>query len=166
MSYEIINESDFCVRHKNRRKHNQSFKLLFFTINLHFVTSNQIPTFRKRNLPLSSSIYLVFLPLEIQGWLKQTKVYHTYFYFVWKETTHKPLKMAAAKTLFSSVYAIGTTCFDECFYSMWQLEDINFHNSLFLLWYSFHRHVVAFFEATVLKEVRILCASSSIILRC
>ena len=108
MSYEIINESDFCVRYKNRRKHNQSFKLLFFTINLHFVTSNQIPTLRKRNLPLSSSIYLVFLPLEIQGWLKQTKVYHTYFYFVWKETTHKPLKMAVAKTLFSSVYAIGT----------------------------------------------------------
>ena len=31
-------------------------KLLFFTINLHFVTSNQISTFRKLNLPLSSSI--------------------------------------------------------------------------------------------------------------
>ena len=27
----------------------------------------------------------------------------------------KPLKVAAGKTLFSSVYVIGTTCFDECF---------------------------------------------------
>ena len=35
-------------------------KLLFFTINLHFVTSNQITTFRKLNLPPSSSIYFVF----------------------------------------------------------------------------------------------------------
>ena len=63
--------------------------LLFFTINLHFVTSNQIPIYRKPNLPLTSSIYLVFLPLEMQGRLKQTKVYCSCFYFVWKERTHK-----------------------------------------------------------------------------
>ena len=91
------------------------WKLLFFTINLHFVTSNQISTYRKLNLPLTSSIYFVFLPLEMQKRLEQTKVYHAFSYFVWKETTHKPLKVAAAKTLFSSVYVIGTTCFDECF---------------------------------------------------
>ena len=90
-------------------------KLLFFTINLHFVTSNQISTFRKLNLLLSSSIYFVFLPLEMQKRLKQTKVCHAFSYFIWKETTHKPLKVAAAKSLFSSVYIIGTTCFDECF---------------------------------------------------
>ena len=90
-------------------------KLLFFTINLHFVTSNQISTYRKLNLPLTSSIYFVFLPLEMQKRLKQTKVCHAFSYFVWKETTHKPLKVAAAKSLFSSVYIIGTTCFGECF---------------------------------------------------
>ena len=60
----------FFVCHKNRQKHNQHFKLIFFTINLHFVTSNQIPTYRKTNLPLTSSICLVFLPLEMQGRLK------------------------------------------------------------------------------------------------
>ena len=65
--------------------------LLFFTINLHFVTSNQIPIYWKPNLPLTSSIYLVFLPLEMQGRLKQTKVYCSCFYFVWKERTHKAL---------------------------------------------------------------------------
>ena len=79
-SYEIISESYFCARYKNSRKHSQHFKLLFFTINLHFVTSNQIPTHVKPNLPLTSSIYLVFLPLDIQGRLKQTKVYHTFFF--------------------------------------------------------------------------------------
>ena len=30
----------FCVRHKNRRKHNQHSKLLFFNIILHFDTSD------------------------------------------------------------------------------------------------------------------------------
>ena len=90
-------------------------KLLFFIINLHSVTSNQISTYRKLNLSLTSSIYFVFLPLEMQTRLEQTKAYHAFSYFVWKETIHKPLKVAAAKTLFSSVYIIGTTCFDECF---------------------------------------------------
>ena len=49
-------------------------KLLFFTINLHFVKSNQISTYRKLNLPLKSSIYFVFLPLEMPKRLAQTKV--------------------------------------------------------------------------------------------
>ena len=70
-----------------------------------FVASNQKFTYRKLNFHVTSSIYLVFLPTEMQKSLKQTKVYHTFFYFVRKET----------KTVFSSVYVIGTTCFDECF---------------------------------------------------
>ena len=41
------------------RKNSQHFKLLFFTINLHFVTSDQVSTYRKQNLPLTSIIYLV-----------------------------------------------------------------------------------------------------------
>ena len=32
-----------------------------------------------------------------------------------KKTTHKSLKVAAAKSLFSSVYVIGTTGLDACF---------------------------------------------------
>ena len=87
----------------NRWKHNQHFQLQFFTINLDFIASNQVYTCRKLNLPLLISIYLAFLPLEIQRKLKQTKVYHTLFHFVWKETTDKPLKEAASKTLFFSV---------------------------------------------------------------
>ena len=78
-------------------------KLLFFAINLHFVTLNQISTYRKLNLPITSSIYFVFLPLEMQKRLKQIKVYHGVSYFVWKETAHKPLKVAAAIKRFSPV---------------------------------------------------------------
>ena len=41
--------------------------------------------------------------------------YHTFCYFVGKETTHKPLKVAAAKNFFFSGHVIAKTCFDECF---------------------------------------------------
>ena len=75
-------------------------KLPFFTTYLLFVTSNQIPTYRRPNLPLISSIYLDFLPLKMQGRLKQAKVYYKFFYFVWKEAPRKPLKVAAAKNPF------------------------------------------------------------------
>ena len=103
------------VPHKNWRKHNQQFKLLFLTINLHFVLWNEVSTYRKLNLLLTTSTYLVFLPVEMQRRLKQTKVYHRFFYFAWKETTHNPLKVAVAKAIFSSVYLIDENCFDECF---------------------------------------------------
>ena len=36
-------------------------------------------------------------------------------YSVWKETSHKRLKVAVAKKSFPSVYIIDTICFDECF---------------------------------------------------
>ena len=45
----------------------------------------------------------------------QTKVLGKCFYSVWKERSHKPLKLAAAKKSFSSVYIIDTTCFGEFF---------------------------------------------------
>ena len=74
MRYKTLTKNYFCARHKNRRKHNQDFKLLLFAINLHFIKSKQIYTSRKLNLPLTNNIYLVFLPLEMQRKLKQTKV--------------------------------------------------------------------------------------------
>ena len=79
-------------------------KLLSITINLHFVKSKQKSTYRKLNLALTSSIYFVVLPLEMQNktWTECT----TCFLLCLKKkkkTTHKPLKVAAAKKLFSSV---------------------------------------------------------------
>ena len=139
---------------------------MLLTISLHFVTSNQVSRYRKTNLPLTSSIYLVVLPLEMQRRLKQTKVYHMFFYFFRKETIHKPLKVAAANTLFFNVYVIGIQLASmNMFYSMWWLENITFHKILLLLWEFFNRPVVGFFEASVLKEIRTLCVFSKITVR-
>ena len=41
-------------------------KLLFFTINLHFATSNQVHTYKKLISPVRSSICFIFLPPEMQ----------------------------------------------------------------------------------------------------
>ena len=60
-------------------------------------------------------MYLVFFSLEIQRRLVQIKVYYKLCYSVWKETSHKPLKVAAATESFPNVYIIDTTFFDECF---------------------------------------------------
>ena len=143
-------------------------KLLFFTIKLHFLTSNLISTYRKLNLPLTSSIYFIFLPPEIQIRLRQTKEYHVFSYFDWKETTHNLLKVTAAKSLFSSVYVVGTTCFDECFsfYVITKRHYFSFRESSSWIWYFFKRHFVTFFEASVLKEVRILRVISTITTWC
>ena len=94
----------------------------------------------------------------MQRRLKHTKLYHAFFYFIWKERTHKPLKMAAEKSFFSSVYVIGAACFSECslfymitgrlyfFLKVYQYPEI-FLNSILL-------HSLK----PVLKELRILCA--------
>ena len=59
---------------------------------------------------------MVFSSREMQGRLMQTKVDTTSFpHSVSKEVSPKPLKVAAAKKYFRSVFIIDTTCFDECF---------------------------------------------------
>ena len=90
-------------------------KLLFVTVNLHFVTSNQISTFRKLNLPLSSRIYFVFLPLEMQKKTQADQSMPSDFLLCLKRKTHKALKVAAVNSLFSNMYVIGTAYFVECF---------------------------------------------------
>ena len=62
-----------------------------------------------------TSMFLVFFSLEMQRRLVQTKVHYKLWQFAWKETSHKLLKVAAAKKSFPSVYIIDITCFDECF---------------------------------------------------
>ena len=55
----------------------------------------------------------------MQRRLIQTETYYKLIYSVWKEASHNPLKVAAAKKSFPSMYIIDTTCFDEVFYSLW-----------------------------------------------
>ena len=73
-----------------------------------------------------------------------------------------------AKALFSSVYCILLVqpASANVFYSTWWLEDITFLKSFSLHWNFFNRHVAVYFEASVLKEVRILCGICTITVRC
>ena len=47
--------------------------------------------------------------------LIQIKANYELFYFIWKETSHKPLKVAAIKKPFPNLYIIDITYFDKCF---------------------------------------------------
>ena len=131
-----MTEGQFCVRHKNRRKHNQHFELPFFMINLHFGTLN----IKKKKFFLTSSIYLVFSSLRNQRRLAQTNSKVQVFYSVWKETTHKLSKFATAKNVFSSLYGIGATCF-KCFL----FHVITGRYSFLIKVYLFNRHILALF---------------------
>ena len=56
-------------------------------------------------LPIDS-IYVVFSSQEMQSRFIQTKAYDKPFYSVWKKTSCKPLKVAAAKKSLPSVSLI------------------------------------------------------------
>ena len=53
--------------------------------------------------------------LEMQRRPIETKAYNKLSNSVWKERSHKLLKVANAKKPFPSGCTIDTTCFDECF---------------------------------------------------
>ena len=143
----------FCVRDKNRRNHNQHVQLLFFKINLHFVTRNKISTYRKLNLLLLNSIYLVFFPLEMQRRLIQTEVYYMFFLLSLKRNSSQTFKNKLQKT------------FSLDFFSLVQLASINvfvlcgnwktlFFIKVYLCFELFFKcHAVAFFEEGIIKEI-------------
>ena len=81
-----------------------------------------------------------------------TKVSYRFSYFVLTETTHKPLRVAASKTLFSSVHVTATNYFDECFFYCVIIGRHCFDGRLPLIWDFFKRRMAASFEASVLKE--------------
>ena len=92
-----------------------SFKLLFFKKQIHFGASEQMPIYGKLNLLPIKCIYLVFSSRERQRKLMQNKVYYKLFYSVWKEVSHKPLKVAAVKKSSPSMYITGKNCSNLCF---------------------------------------------------
>ena len=100
-SLEIISVNYICVRHKNRRKHNQHFKLLFFKINLHFGTSEYISTYGKLDLLPINSIFLVFPSRERQRRLMQTKVYYKLPLFSLQRSVSQTFKSSSCKNIFS-----------------------------------------------------------------
>ena len=104
-----------CVRHKNRRKHNQHFKLLFFKINFHFGTSDYISTDGKLNVLSINSIFLFFSSRQMQRRLMQTKASYKLSLFSLKRNVSQTFKSGSCKIYFPSVLIIDTTCFDEYF---------------------------------------------------
>ena len=102
--------------------------------------------------------FLVFPSREMQKRLMQNKVYYnttSFPYPVLKEASHKPLKVAATKKFFPSVFIIDINCFDECF---------SFHvittNSIFYTNLSLPKDLVqpscCWVLSSILKEVYIL----------
>ena len=75
---------------------------------------------------------MVFCSQEMQRRLIQTKVYYKLCYSVSKEASHKPLKVAAAKKSFPSVFIIDTTYFDKCFLIYVITENSSFYKNLSL----------------------------------
>ena len=69
-------------------------------------------SYGKLNVLPIKSIYLVFSSRKRQIRLIQIKVYYKLFYSVWKETSHKPLKVTTAKITFPNMYIIDRTCFN------------------------------------------------------
>ena len=68
------------------------------------------------------------------------------------------MQVTAAKQFLPSVYVTGTACFDQCFLFYVRIGRLCF---LYLNWSLprgfCNRHDARFFEANVLKGVRILC---------
>ena len=64
----------------------------------------------------------------MQRRLMQTKVCYKHCYIVSNEASYKPLKVAAAKKSFPSMFIIDTTCLDECY-----LFYVTTENSIFYI---------------------------------
>ena len=95
------------------------FKLLFFfAIILHFVEANQISTYRKLNLPLTSSIYFVFFSSRNAKKTQTDQSTSLLFLLCLKKRTHKPLKwhlqkpFSLVRTLL--VYLVSMNVFILC----------------------------------------------------
>ena len=136
-------------------------KLLFFIVNLHFVTSNQLSTSGKLNLSLTSSVYFVFFPLELQKRFKQKNFTMRFPTLSEKKRPTNLQKYQLEEPFFWVCMLLLQLVSMNAFYSVWYLKNIAFHESLSLLWYCFKSHVATFFEAGVLQEVRILCFISA-----
>ena len=72
------------------------------------------------------------------------------------ETSHKPLKVEAAKKSFPGVYIIDTTCFDECFLFHVMTGRYYFQNKSIVTQRLVQRPCYWVLVTSVLKEVRIL----------
>ena len=116
--------------------------LLFFTTNLPFVTSNQISTYRKLNLPLVSSVYLFTSRNARKTQIDQSTLRSFLLYM--KRSDQQIFKSASWKKLFLQ-------CLFYWYYLLWWMFFILCDNcktsleSLSILRDFSKRHVAVFF---------------------
>ena len=108
---EIMTENYFCACHKNKRKQNQHFELLFFRINWNFGTSSYLSTL-KNKFTSHKQYWLGRIFSENPKKTYTDRVYYKIFYYVWREMTKKLSKVATAKN-FSLMSVIVTNCFGQ-----------------------------------------------------
>lgn len=87
------------------------------------------------------------------------------FYPVSRETTDKTLKTAASKKIFSGLYVIGITCFDEYILFYVITGRYYFSQKFMVVPRFFNGHVFIFFGESALKDVRNLYVISTITVR-
>ena len=112
MSVEVVTVNYFCIRRKNRRRHNQQSKLHFqnkFTLQ-HIRLNIYI---WKTKFTSYKQYFFVFLFSRKKKTDTDQSILQA-FYSASKEASHKPLKVAAANKSFPSMFIIDITCFDEC----------------------------------------------------
>ena len=112
-SYEIINESYFCVRHKNRPKHNQHFKTVVF--HNKFALSHIKPNIYIKKTKFASNKQYLFHLLTSRNTKKTQTDQSIPRVFLLYLKRNDPQTFKSGSWKFSSVYVVGTTCFDECF---------------------------------------------------
>ena len=141
-SCEIVNESYFHVRHKNKQNHNKH--LCYFSCWIYTLAYQTNYMHNVEKLFLISSFYLVFCSLEThtdQTRLIQSRLYHNFF-TVWKVMTRKPSKYSNCEKLVSINY----------FHSMWQCDNLKIMFFIKVYRYAevlFDWHVLVFFEASL-----------------
>ena len=132
---------------KNKRKHNQlinfsdKFTLLHIRLTIYI-----------QNLFKQHSFGILFSEKQK---IRTDQSTLQIFYSAWKETTHKPSKVATAKRM----YVFGTTCLDKCCLFHVIIKSFVFKALPKTL---LNRHVFAFFQTSALKEVRVLLFVSRI----
>ena len=132
---------------KNRRKHNQHFKLLFFTINFHFVTSNQICSHSKMKFA-SHKQYLLSLLTSRNTKKIQTdrSIPHVFSLFLKRNDPHKPLNAAAPKILSPVCMSLVKFASMNAFYYYWK-------TLLFIKVYRFSEVILTVMMMLLLKPV-------------
>ena len=121
----------FCVHH--RRKHNQHFLAIFFRKKKQTFLAHQTKCLTNFT---SQKQYLFGFLFSRNA--RKTPTDHNFsihynFFLLWKQTSHKTLKVTDEKNFFSSVYVINAACFDACF-SFHLITEIPFLCRFIVTW--------------------------------